>query len=179
MDYTASCIIQGFQNTQSAEAVERLLKKVAETKAKAILASKEKRLPSPNFVTNYLQSFRARPAPAGLEEQVELAEDTGKGQLQLGLRCLAKKTAEGYEEAAAAFDHALVLGGLEEHEGFAHNMGGTFKYLRGDIAGAMSDLTKSIELQPTLIQSYVKRATMHPELGWYPICITDVCTNRS
>lgn len=179
LDYTASCIIQGFQNTQSAEAVERLLKKVAETKAKAILASKEKRLPSPNFVTNYLQSFRARPPPAGLEDQIELAENTGKGQLQLGLGCLEKKTAEGYEEAAAAFDQALVLGGLEEHEGFAYNMRGTFRYLRGDIAGAMSDLTKSIELQPTLTQSYVKRATMHPELGWYPSKINDLCTDFS
>jgi import receptor subunit TOM70 len=169
LDFTASCIIDGFKNEASAQAVERLLKKVAETKAKAILATKEKRLPSPNFVTNYLQSFRARPPPEGLEEQAELAEDTGKGQLQLGLLSLAKKTAEGYEEAAAAFDQALALGGLEQHEAFAYNMRGTFRYLRGDTTGAMSDLTKSIELQPSLTQSYVKRATMHPELGRYPI----------
>jgi import receptor subunit TOM70 len=165
LDFTASCIIDGFRNEASAQAVERLLKKVAEAKGKAILASKDKRLPSPTFVTNYLQSFRARPPPEGLGEDVELAEDTGKGQLQLGLRAVEKKTAEGYEEASAAFDQALVLGDLGEHEAFAYNMRGTFRYLRGDTAEALNDLTKSIELQPSLTQSFIKRATMHPELG--------------
>jgi tetratricopeptide (TPR) repeat protein len=47
LDYTASCIIDGFRNESSAQSVERLLKKVADAKGKAILASKEKKLPSP------------------------------------------------------------------------------------------------------------------------------------
>ncbi|KAI7630455.1 hypothetical protein KC322_g23010, partial [Hortaea werneckii] len=37
LDYTASCIIDQFRNDQSAQAVERLLKKVAESKARAIM----------------------------------------------------------------------------------------------------------------------------------------------
>ncbi|RQM05593.1 hypothetical protein DH86_00001634 [Scytalidium sp. 3C] len=165
LDFTASCIIDGFRNEASAQAVERLLKKVAEAKGKAILASKAKRLPSPSFVTNYLQSFRARPRPAGLEDAVELPEDSGKGQLQLGLRAMEKKTGDGYEEAAAAFDKALELGDLGEHEAFAHNMRGTFRYLRGDNLEALDDLTKSVELDPSLTQSFIKRASMHLELG--------------
>jgi import receptor subunit TOM70 len=167
LDFTASCIIDGFRNESSAQAVERLLKKVAEAKGKAILAEKDKRLPSPTFVTNYLQSFRARPPPAGLEESVELVEDTGKGQLQLGLRSMAKKTADGYEEASAAFVRALVLGDLGDLEAFAYNMRGTFRYLRGDNLEALSDLTKSIDIQPSLTQSFIKRASMHLELGMY------------
>jgi import receptor subunit TOM70 len=167
LDFTASCIIDGFRNESSAQAVERLLKKVAEAKGRAILEGKEKRLPSPTFVTNYLQSFRARPPPAGLEEPVELAEDTGKGQLQLGLRAMDKKTSDGYEEAAAAFDQALVLGDLGEYEAFAYNMRGTFRYLRGQNLEALSDLTKSVDLQPSLTQSFIKRASMHLELGKY------------
>jgi import receptor subunit TOM70 len=168
LDFTASCIIDGFRNESSAQAVERLLKKVAEAKGKAILASKDKRLPSPTFVTNYLQSFRARPPPAGLELTEEIPEDTGKGQLQLGLRAMDKKTGDGYEEAAAAFDKALELDELEEHEAFAYNMRGTFRYLRGENLEALSDLTKSVDLQPSLTQSFIKRASMHLELGmWY------------
>lgn len=167
LDFTASCIIDGFRNEASAQAVERLLKKVAEAKGKAILASKDKRLPSPTFVTNYLQSFRARPPPAGLEQSVELSEDTGKGQLQLGLRSMEKKTADGYEEAADAFDKALELGDLSDHEAFAYNMRGTFRYLRGDNLDALSDLTKSVDLQPALTQSFIKRASMHLELGQF------------
>ena len=161
LDFTASCIIDGFKTEASAQAVERLLKKVAEAKGKIILASKDKRLPSPTFVTNYLQSFRAKPAPAGLEASVELPEDTGKGQLQLGLSSLQKKTAEGYEEAAAAFDKALELGDLEEHEAFAYNMRGTFRYLRGENHEALIDLTKSVELKPSLTQSFIKLSLIH------------------
>ena len=165
LDFTASCIIDGFRNESSAQAVERLLKKVAEAKGKKILESKDKRLPSPTFVTNYLQSFRARPPPAGLELGVEIDEDTGKGQLQLGLRAMDKKTGDGYEEAAAAFDKALELGDLEEYEAFAYNMRGTFRYLRGENLDALSDLTQSVDLQPALTQSFIKRASMHLELG--------------
>jgi len=122
-------------------------------------------LPSPTFVTNYLQSFRARPPPAGLELEIEIQEDTGKEQLQLGLRAMDKKTGDGYEEAAAAFDKALELGDLGEYEAFAYNMRGTFRYLRGENLEALSDLTKSVDLQPALTQSFIKRASMHLELG--------------
>lgn len=165
LDFTASCIIDNFKNPQSADAVEKLLKKYAESKAKEILKDKPTRLPSPTFVGNYLQSFRAKPRPVGLEDTVELAEDTGKGQLQLGLRALEKKTGEGYEEAAAAFEKALELGDLGDYEAFAYNMRGTFRCLQGKHEEALADLSKSIELDPSLTQSYIKRASMNLELG--------------
>jgi import receptor subunit TOM70 len=165
LDYTASCIIDGFRNENSAQSVERLLKKVAETKGKAILASKEKKLPSPTFVTNYLQSFRPKPPPSGLDEDAEIDEDSGKGQLRKGLNAMNTRTGEGYAEAAAAFDKALELGDLGEHEAFAYNMRGTFKYLKGDNDDALKDMDKSVELQPSLTQSFIKRASMHLELG--------------
>lgn len=165
LDFTASCIIDQFRSEVSAASVERLLKKVAELKGKQILESKVKRLPSPTFVTNYLQSFRSKAPPAGLELTVELPEGTGAGQLQLGLRSLEKKTAEGYEEAAAAFDKAVELGNLGDYEALAYNMRGTFRYLRGESHEALDDLSKSIELQPSLTQSFIKRASMHLELA--------------
>ncbi len=165
LDFTASCIIDGFKTASSAEAVERLLKKVAEAKGRAIMSGKDKKLPSPTFVSNYLQSFRAKPPPSGLEAGVELPEDTGKGQLQIGLLAMDKKTSNGYEEAAAHFDKALELNDLGEYEAFAYNMRGTFRYLRGENLEALGDLTKSVDLQPALTQSFIKRASMHLELG--------------
>ena len=178
LDYTASCIIDGFRNEQSAQSVERLLKKVAEAKGKAILAGKEKKLPSPTFVTNYLQSFRPKPAPAGLEETAEIDEETGKGQLKAGLIAMAKRTREGYDNAAKAFDRALELDDLVAHKAFAYNMRGTFRYLRGENLDALEDLSESVKLQPSLTQSFIKRASMHLELGKgsYPvelICLTN------
>ncbi|KAG8625517.1 hypothetical protein KVT40_007268 [Elsinoe batatas] len=164
LDYTASCIIDGFRNDASAQAVERLLKKVAEAKAADILKSKPKKLPSPTFVSNYLQSFRPRPLPAGIDESAELDENTGKGQLRKGLQAVQKRSGDGYTEASEAFDKALELGDLGEHEALAYNMRGTFKYLKGEDS-ALADLNKSLELNPALIQSYVKRASMHLEAG--------------
>ncbi|KAF2458674.1 hypothetical protein BDY21DRAFT_209355 [Lineolata rhizophorae] len=165
LDCTTSCIIDGFRNEQAGQSVERLLKKVAEAKAKTVMQNKEKKLPSPTFVTNYLQSFRPKPLPAGLEESAELDEESGKGQLRKGLIAMGKKTADGYSEASEAFHKALELGGLDEHEALAYNMRGTFNYLKGDNKDALSDITKSIELQPLYTQSYIKRASMLLEQG--------------
>lgn len=165
LDFTASCIIDGFSNETSRVALERLLKKVAEQKSKAILAAKGKKLPSPTFVSNYLQSFRPKPLPEGLDESADLSEDSGKGQLRKGFLAMAKKTGDGYEEAAAAFEKALELGDLGDFEALALNMRATFTYLEGDAPTALNDLNKSVELQPSLVQSYIKRASLHLELG--------------
>ncbi|KAH0261525.1 hypothetical protein KCU91_g13959, partial [Aureobasidium melanogenum] len=164
LDYTASCIIDAFRNTQAAEAVERLLKKVAEQKAKAIMEKKQRRLPSATFITNYLQSFRDRKLSDTISESSDLAENSGKWWLRKGLLAMDKKTSEGYNEAAEAFEKAIEAGELGENEALAYNMRGTFKYLRGE-TDAIDDLNKSIELDATLTQSYVKRASMHLEAG--------------
>ncbi|RMJ22016.1 import receptor [Aspergillus sp. HF37] len=165
LDFTASCILDGFSNETSRVALERLLKKVAEKKAKTILESKGKKLPSPTFVSNYLQSFRPKSLPEGLEESADLSEDTGKGQLRKGLLAMGKKTGDGYEEAAAAFEKSLELGELGDHEALALNLRATFTYLEGNAQAALADLNKSVELQPSLVQSYIKRASLHLELG--------------
>ena len=163
LDFTASCIIDGFRTSSSAQSVEKLLKKVAESKAKKILASKEKKLPSSTFITNYLQSFRAKPLPNGLEEDTELPDESGKGQLRKGLLAMRKKSSDGYAEAAIAFNKALELDELGDNEALALNLRGTFRYLQNETDEALVDLTKSIELQPNLTQSYIKRASIHME----------------
>ncbi len=167
LDYTASCIIDGFNNSSSAQAVERLLKKFAEAEAKDLMASRGTKLPSPTFVGNYLNSFRSKPRPVGLEDTAELPDDTGKGQLRRGLQAMEKKTGDGYEEAAEAFDKVLELGDLEEHEALAYNMRGTFQCLRAKYDSALADVAKSIELDPTMTQTYIKRASMYLELGMF------------
>lgn len=163
LDYTASCIIDSFRNEGSAQSVERLLKNLAESKGKAMLASKPKKLPSATFVTNYLQSFRPRPLPEGLEEHAVLNDTSGDYWLRAGLNAVSLKTSAAYDEAAAAFDKALELG--TSHQALALNWRGTFRYLKGESTEALEDLTKAIDLEPTLTQSYIKRASMFLELG--------------
>lgn len=163
LDYTASCIIDQFRNDSSAQAVERLLKKVAEAKAKSIMENKESRLPSPTFVSNYLQSFRSKKLPEGLGETADLAEDSGCWHLRKGLQAIQNRTAEGYSEASQSFDKAIEVNDLGQHEALAYNMRGTFRYLKGENRLALNDLNTSLDLDPGLVQSYVKRASMHLE----------------
>jgi mitochondrial import receptor subunit TOM70 len=165
LDFTVSCIIDGFATDSTRVSLERLLKKVAEKKSKSIMEAKGKKLPSATFVSNYLQSFRPKPIPLGLEESDDLGEDRGKGQLRKGYLAMAAKTGDGYEEAARAFEKALELDDLGEYKADALNMRATFTYLQGDAPAALADLDKSVELQPSLVQSYIKRASLHLELG--------------
>jgi import receptor subunit TOM70 len=78
---------------------------------------------------------------------------------------LEKKTGDGYEEARQAFEKALELGDLGEYEALAYNMRGTFRTLLGNHAEATQDFDKSIELDPSMTQSYIKRASISLELG--------------
>ncbi|PWW76597.1 mitochondrial precursor protein [Tuber magnatum] len=174
LDFTASCIIDGFRNEGAAQSVERLLKKVAEEKGKKMLAERPKRLPSSTFVSNYLQSFRSRPPPPGLEEDANIPEGTGDYHLRLGLEAVERKTVEGYEEAGREFETAVEL--ETNHEAYALNWRGTFKYLQGDAAEALKDLNGSIELDPTMTQSYIKRASMLLELGNREAAAADFAT---
>jgi import receptor subunit TOM70 len=169
LDYTASCIVDKFQTAASHQAVERLLEKIARSKGKAIFENKKKRLPSAVFVSNYLQSFRPSAPPAGLEETADVPEESGKGQLKKGIIAVKRRDADGYSEASDAFDKALELGDLGEHEAFAYNMRATFRWLKGDIDDAMEDINRSIELAPSFTQSYVKRASMHLERSTAPL----------
>lgn len=175
LDFTASCIIDQFTTRQSRESLERLLKKVAEKKAKEIMEAKGKKLPGSTFVTNYLQSFRPKAIPEGLDVD-DLDEASGKGQLRKGYLAMEMKTGEGYDEAAKGFEKALELGDLGEYEANALNMRATFTYLHGNALGALEDLNKSIEAQPSLVQSYIKRASLHLELGIFsPLFLLSTC----
>ncbi|KAK7427097.1 TOM (translocase of outer membrane) complex component [Neonectria magnoliae] len=165
LDFTASCIIDNFKSESTAQAVERLLKTFAEQKAKEMMTNRPPKLPSPIFVGNYLQSFRPKDRPDGLEDDEELSAETGKGQMQIGLQALEKKTGDGYEEARQAFEQALQMGDLDEYEALAYNMRGTFRTLLGNHADATQDFDKSIELDPSMTQSYIKRASISLELG--------------
>ena len=151
IDYTASCIIDGFRNEAAAQSVERLLKKVAEAKAKA--RPSKRRLPNPTFIAHYLDSFRAQPP--------ELEEDeSGKGQLARGLHALRSKTAEGYATAVQSFDKAIELGNLGELEGLAYQWRGTFRFLVGSNSEAIEDLSRSESPE-----ALIKRASVYIEIG--------------
>jgi import receptor subunit TOM70 len=165
LDYTASCIIDKFQSQQSAQKVETLLQKVATQKGTELYASKKKKLPSVAFVSNYLSSYRAKPIPEDLSETADIPETSGRYELRKALLSIEKRSWQDYNDAFDSIGKAIEMGNLGTHEALAYNLRATFRWLIGDTATAMEDINKSIELDPDLIQSYVKRATMYLENG--------------
>lgn len=158
LDYTTSCIMDGFSNENAAQCVERLLKRIAEEKARAIMMTKKKQLPSPTFITAYLDAFRPRPIP-----KIETKDETsGDYHLKQGFKALSAKN---YDTASKSFSKAIELECSNSLKSLAYNMSGTFKFIQGSTLEALEDFNKAIELDPTDTQNYIKRASVHMELG--------------
>ncbi|KAI0821749.1 hypothetical protein BC628DRAFT_1412718 [Trametes gibbosa] len=155
-DFTAAAILDKFQNMTAAEAVERVLKKLATDKATEIYATREKRLPSHMFTSAYFGAFRPRALP-------ELPENptTGDSTLRMALEALQ---ASDYAHAFTLVNEAIEQGiSWDAGEAEALNLRGTFKFLMTEIDGAKEDFLKSIELEPSFTQTWVKIASVYME----------------
>nr|XP_019050831.1 mitochondrial outer membrane 72K protein [Kwoniella bestiolae CBS 10118]OCF29761.1 mitochondrial outer membrane 72K protein [Kwoniella bestiolae CBS 10118] len=157
-DFTATTIIERFQDEQAAMSVERCLKKLAQKKAKEILETREPKLPSPTFISAYLSAFRPHSKPS-------LPENPSQGDQTLSLAFDALEAAD-YSHAVSFVNEAIDQGiSTKDNEAEAYNLRGTFKFLIGDSEGARQDLQKSLDIKPDFVQSWVKIASVHMELG--------------
>ncbi|ODN99615.1 mitochondrial outer membrane 72K protein [Cryptococcus wingfieldii CBS 7118] len=157
-DFTAVSIIERFADEQAAASVERCLKKLATKRAAEILANRGDRLPSPTFIGAYLSAFRERARPA-------IPESASQGDHTLSLAFDALDAAD-YPHALTYVNEAIEQGiSTKEVQAEAYNLRGTFKFLIGDSEGARVDLQKSLDLMPDFVQSWVKIASVHMELG--------------
>lgn len=119
-DFTAVAILGQFKDPGATESVERVLKKIANSKAKEILRTREPKLPSPTFVTAYLEAFRPTPLP-------QLPENESQGDRTL-IMAYEAVAARDYPHAFSLFNESLEQGlSNEDLEAAALNMRGTFK----------------------------------------------------
>ncbi|GJE95961.1 ADP/ATP carrier receptor [Phanerochaete sordida] len=158
-DFTALTIFEQFKKETTTNAVERVLKKLAESKAKEVLASRpESRLPSQTFISAYFGAFRPRPLPT-------LPENPTSGDERL-VDALKALEAQDYIHALTLVNEAIEQGiSWDAGKAEALNLRGTFKFLTADVAGAKTDLEASIALVPGYTQSWVKLASVHMEQG--------------
>ncbi|KIJ19674.1 hypothetical protein PAXINDRAFT_69403 [Paxillus involutus ATCC 200175] len=157
-DFTAATILEKFQNEAAAQAVERVLKKLATERAHTILTTREPRLPSQTFISAYFAAFRKRPHPT-------LPETPSQGDQTLLLALEALEAAD-YAHALTLVNDALDQGvSWDVGRAEALNLRGTFKFLTADVSGAKADLLESLILNPSLTQSLVKLASVHMEEG--------------
>lgn len=157
-DFTAVAILGQFKDQTATESVERVLRKLATGKAQDILKSREPKLPSPTFVTAYLEAFRAKSKP-------ELPEQPSQGDETL-VKAYGALEAKSYPHAFTLFNEAIEQGlSNEDLEANAYNMRGTFKFVIGNAKEALADLERSTTLRPKYVQSWVKKASVHMELS--------------
>ncbi|GAA6040771.1 hypothetical protein JCM8097_003289 [Rhodosporidiobolus ruineniae] len=157
-DFTAAAIIDNFATQGTTDSVERVMKQLASEKASSILASREPSLPSPTFITAYLTAFRAAPAPA-----LPASPKQGDRTLQLAFEAL---DAKDFAHALTLFSESLEQGiSTPEGKAAALNMRATFRFIMSDAEGALKDLDEATTVAPNAAQSWVKKASVHMELG--------------
>ncbi|GJJ14176.1 hypothetical protein Clacol_008437 [Clathrus columnatus] len=157
-DFTAAAILGKFQDDSAAQSVERVLKKISTTEAQDVLKTREPRLPSHTFISSYFAAFRPRPTL-----QFPESPSGGDNTLQLALGALS---AMDYPHAMTLVNEALEQGiSWDAGKAEALNLRGTFKFLVGDSTGAQGDLEQSVQVLPSLTQSWVKVASVHMEQG--------------
>jgi len=154
-DWTSACIVEEFKYQDSTNAVQRVLKRLADTQAAERMEKKPRKLPSPNFVLAYLSSFRPKPWPA-------IPENPSEGDLALQEAFKLVDEAE-FNDASDKFDKAIELGC--SYMPLALNYTGTFAFIRGDPDTAIEEFNKSLALDEKQPQVWAKRASVQMEKG--------------
>ncbi|CAG7854781.1 Mitochondrial import receptor subunit tom70 AltName: Full=72 kDa mitochondrial outer membrane protein; AltName: Full=Mitochondrial import receptor for the ADP/ATP carrier; AltName: Full=Mitochondrial precursor proteins import receptor; AltName: Full=Translocase of outer membrane tom70 [Serendipita indica DSM 11827] len=158
-DFVASSFLDGMSNSNTAEAVDRTLRRLSDEKAVQTLASREPRLPADSLIAAYFSSYRPRPLPI-LPDEPTIADK----QLLLASEALLAKD---YKHAMVLVNESLVP--LEPGQGLstpvleaeALTLSGSFRYLMQDPVGAKEQFTKALELNPKSIHTWLKMANIH------------------
>jgi import receptor subunit TOM70 len=160
------------------KAVDRVMKQLAQEKAQKILKDREPRLPSATFIKAYMDSFRSRRLHRTFTEARALIvglpflgarpkkpENASQGEETLFL-AFGALDARNYTHAFSLFNEAIEQGINDDHlKALALNMRGTFKFIIGDAPGALKDMNESTDLSSEYTQTWVKKASVHMELG--------------
>lgn len=134
------------------------MKRLAKDKAVELLKTREPRLPSPTFIKAYLEAFRPQSAPA-------LPSNPSQGDQTLAL-AFAALDAKDFHHAFTLFHEALEQEiSTPEGKAQALNMRATFRFIMSDAPAALKDLDEATDLWAAGVQSWVKKASVHMELG--------------
>lgn len=158
-DYTSVCILEGFKNENAAKSMEKILKKISELKAKELIKTRKPRLPSPTFVTAYLESFHL---DSNNDIPSTIYEDSGDAHYAKARRSLAEKQ---YYDAMDEVCLAVSVGCSAKYQPYALNLKGTMTFLKGDAQEALNIFNQSINLDPTYVQNYIKCSSIYMEQG--------------
>ncbi|CAK4683390.1 hypothetical protein LEN26_021017 [Aphanomyces euteiches] len=174
-NHVLAFILGGSRVIEQAEVIERVSKFVGREQAKDIWSAMIKRhdLPSKWLIDSYFNSFQ-RDADSGIsirgltkKEVVDVHDDFE----QYFLRAIDHKRNQRYHEAQQHFEALSKyiqenpeVGELKNRV-VALNLHATFLYITGDVATALDVINVALTLDPTHVNSVVKKAGFLCELG--------------
>lgn len=158
IDYTAASVLGRFEDQNTAQTLERTLQELAKLTADEMMATKEPSMPSTTFISAFLDAFRPVPLPS-------LPADPSQGDRTL-LMALEATAAHDYAHAMTLMHEAVEQGpSTPQLQARALNMRSTFAFISGRSPEALDDLDSATDLDPDNTQSWVKKASVHMELG--------------
>ncbi|POM62646.1 Mitochondrial Protein Translocase (MPT) Family [Phytophthora palmivora] len=174
--YVTSFILDGSRSPEHAESIDRASRQVGRRVAKALFAKMEKvhELPSSWLVDSYFEAFEhdadyAARVPFDIAKKVDM-ERSDLDALTLFHRAIHYKLTKNYGEAQRDI-WTLVSKDMEtegltvEDRALALNLHASLLYVAGDVHTAIEVINKSLELQPTLVNSLVKKGGFLAEIG--------------
>lgn len=174
--YISSFILDGSRSAEVADSIDRTSRSVGRRVAKALFAKIEKlhELPSAWLVDSYFESFEhdadytAR-VPFDIAKK-EKVEQNHLDALALLHRAIHFKRTKKY--GAAQRDIWTLVskdmqseGLMVEDRALALNLHASLLYVAGDVHTAIKVINKSLELQPTCVNSLVKKGGFLAEIG--------------
>ncbi|CAH0477198.1 unnamed protein product [Peronospora belbahrii] len=174
--YVTCFILDGSRSPEHAESIDRVSRVVGRRVAKARFAEMEKvhELPSAWLVNSYFESFEhdfdhAARVPFDIAKKEDMKQ-LDLDALTLLYRAIHYKRSKKYGEAQRDI-RALVSKDMEaeglsvENRALALNLHASLLYVAGDVHTALEVIDQSLALQPTMVNSLVKKGGFLAELG--------------
>jgi len=193
VDFTAGCLLSHMQNEGAVQGCERVVKQLAEVKAKELLATPLRGLPSTHFISVFISSFRAirlaisasrRPVATILAER---RAASGVAQaLLLSELALAHMKLNQFEEAMDAWKEAAEMVPWDKGDAFLLEWRAAaeasdspdpgrvltfyamFTHLQGRHDEAMSLYSRALEVWPKQVETLAMRASLFFEKQQLP-----------
>lgn len=170
--YVTAFILDGSRSPEYAESIDRVSRTVGRQIAKDIFNAMVRvhELPSNWLVESYFDSFehdadqRVR-LPLDIAKSVVAAREELDAERLLHRGIFYKQT-RNYVEAQADFARVVTLELADDAQrALALNLHASFLYVAGDVNAAVDCISQSLELDPTCVNSLVKKGSFLSELG--------------
>ncbi|XP_031628161.1 mitochondrial import receptor subunit TOM70 [Contarinia nasturtii] len=159
-DITATCILEGFQNSNSLEFADRVLKDMGRRDAKEAFSKRQVVYPSANFIKTYFAAYINDPLTKNSNDDADYADDSGLSRAKKGL-----KDAKYDDIIAACTDEITSPESSEKRKLEARLLRGTFKLLIGLMDEATQDFDYIVDSSDAdinmKVNALVKRASLN------------------